>query len=207
MLDTKQKHGFNGQTKGYPKRKLLPELVNEAVVPVPPKNNTAKKLDRPPRGRDRVAKNCINKPPPHKGKEGAAQVQKQDLREDLNKKASKSRSIFRPRDRAPARDSGYQANRASDIPVRGQYRTPQPSDIRHDIARYRGASHPLCFTDEVLVHDFSERFKPVNIKSYDGMTDPAVWIEDFILHIHMARGDDLHAIKYLPLKLKGPARH
>ena len=39
------------------------------------------------------------------------------------------------------------------------------------------------------------------------MTDPGVWIEDFILHIHMARGDDLHAIKYLPLKLKGPARH
>ena len=25
--------------------------------------------------------------------------------------------------------------------------------------------------------------------------------------IHMARGDDLHAMKYLPLKLKGPARH
>ena len=23
----------------------------------------------------------------------------------------------------------------------------------------------------------------------------------------MARGDDLHAIKYLPLKLKGPAQH
>ena len=36
---------------------------------------------------------------------------------------------------------------------------------------------------------------------------PWVWIEDFILHIHMARGDDLHAIKYPPLKLKGPARH
>ena len=45
------------------------------------------------------------------------------------------------------------------------------------------------------------------IESYDGTTDPAVWIEDFLLHIHMARGDDLHAIKYLPLKLKGPARH
>ena len=29
----------------------------------------------------------------------------------------------------------------------------------------------------------------------------------FLLHIHMAHGDDLHAIKYLPLKLKGPARH
>ena len=47
----------------------------------------------------------------------------------------------------------------------------------------------------------------MNIESYDGTTDPAVWIEDFLLHIHMASGDDLHAIKYLPLKLKGPARY
>ena len=46
----------------------------------------------------------------------------------------------------------------------------------------------------------------MNIESYDGTTDPTVWIEDFLLHIHMARSDDLHAIKYLPLKLKGPAR-
>ena len=73
--------------------------------------------------------------------------------------------------------------------------------------RYRGAAHPLCFTEEVLEHEFPQGFKPVNIEAYDGMTDPGVWIEDFILHIHMARGDDLHAIKYLPLKLKGPARH
>jgi hypothetical protein len=58
-----------------------------------------------------------------------------------------------------------------------------------------------------MQHQFLEGFKPVNIESYDGTTDPAVWIEDFLLHIHMARGDDLHAIKYLPLKLKGPARH
>ena len=57
-----------------------------------------------------------------------------------------------------------------------------------------------------MEHEFPEGFKPVNIKSYDGTTDPVVWIEDFLLHIHMARGDDLHAIKYLPLKLKGPAR-
>ena len=58
-----------------------------------------------------------------------------------------------------------------------------------------------------MEHEFPEGFKPVNIESYDGTTDPAVWFEDFLLHIHMARGDDLHAIKYLPLKLKGPARH
>ena len=58
-----------------------------------------------------------------------------------------------------------------------------------------------------MEHEFSEGFKPVNIESYDGTTDPVVWIEDFILHIHMACGDDLRAIKYLPLKLKGPARY
>ena len=42
-------------------------------------------------------------------------------------------------------------------------------------------------------HQIPEGFKPMNIESYDGTTDPAVWIEDFLLHIHMARGDDLHA--------------
>ena len=59
----------------------------------------------------------------------------------------------------------------------------------------------------MLDHEFPQGFKPVNIEAYDGTTDPRVWIEDFILHIHMARGDDLHAIKYLPLQLKGPSRH
>ena len=54
-------------------------------------------------------------------------------------------------------------------------------------------------------HQIPEGFKPMNIESYDGTKDPAVWIEDYLLHIHMAHGDDLHAIKYLPLKLKGPA--
>ena len=56
-----------------------------------------------------------------------------------------------------------------------------------------------------MEHELPEGFKPVNIEYYDGTTDHAVWIEDFLLHIHKARGDDLHAMKYLPLKLKGPA--
>ena len=59
----------------------------------------------------------------------------------------------------------------------------------------------------MIHHQFPEGFKHVNIEPYGGTTKPAVWIEYFLLHIHMARGDDLHAIKYLPLKLKGPARH
>ena len=58
-----------------------------------------------------------------------------------------------------------------------------------------------------MEHQFPEGFKPVNIESYDGTTDPTVWIEDFLLHIQMASGDDLHAIKYLPLKHKGPTCH
>ena len=58
-----------------------------------------------------------------------------------------------------------------------------------------------------MLHQFPEGFKPLNIKQYDRTTNLTMWIEDFLLHIHMARGDDLHAIKYLPLKLKGPARH
>ena len=81
------------------------------------------------------------------------------------------------------------------------------SELHRDIAQYRGAAHPLCFIDEVMQHQFPEGFKLVNIKAYDGTTYPALWIEDFLLHIHMAHGDDLHAIKYLSLKLKGPARH
>ena len=75
------------------------------------------------------------------------------------------------------------------------------------MSRYGGAAHHLCFTEEVLDHEFPQGFKPMNIEAYDGTTNPGVWIEDFILHIHMACGHDLRAIKYLPLKLKGPARH
>ena len=37
-----------------------------------------------------------------------------------------------------------------------------------------------------MEHEFPEGFKPVNIESYDGTTDPTVWVEDFLLHIHMA---------------------
>ena len=84
---------------------------------------------------------------------------------------------------------------------RAEYSRQDSYELRHDIARHRGAAHPLCFTDEVPDHEFPEGFKTMNIEAYDGTTYPGVWIEDFILHIHMARGDDLHAIKYLPLKL------
>ena len=119
----------------------------------------------------------------------AAHKPVRDPREGSHQKDGATRSIYGPRKRAPAYDATQQTSKQRGTP------------------RYRGAAHPLCFTDEVLDHEFLEGFKPVNIDAYDGTIDPRVGIEDYILHIHMARGDDLHAIKYLPLKLKGPARH
>lgn len=81
------------------------------------------------------------------------------------------------------------------------------SDVHHAIARTRGAAHPVCFTGEVMEHGFPSGFKPMNIEQYDSSTNPYVWIKDYTLAVHIARGNDLHAIKYLPLKLKGSVRH
>ena len=130
-----------------------------------------------------------------------------DLQEILENKAGQPRSIYGSRRRAPARDDDRHAGYIISKSGRAEHSNPDQSDLRSHKARHRGAAHPLYFTDEVMDHEFPEGFKPVNIESYDGTTDPAVWIEDFLLHIHMTRGDDLYAIKYLPLKLKGPARH
>ena len=177
-LETEEKYGGSRRTKCYPKHKLLPELDDEALEPIQPISDTANRPDPPPCERDREA----NK---------VAHNSTHDLRENLRQKSGATRSIYGSRKRTPAQN---------------QNRILQPSK-HHGTSQYRGAAHPLCFTDEVLDHEFPAGFKPVNIEAYVGMTHPAVWIEDFILHIHKARGDDLHTIKYLPLKLKGPARH
>jgi hypothetical protein len=129
-----------------------------------------------------------------------------DLRNTLNAR-TQTRSIYGPRTRTPARREEHPTR-----PVRldrewDGCRGRLPSEHRNDADRPRGAAHPMGFTDEVMEHKFPKDFKPINIEQYDGTTDPAVWIEDFLLHIHMANGDDLHAVKFLPLKLKGPARH
>ena len=64
VLDTEEKYVCNRQTKGYPKRKLLPEFDDKAIAPIPPTNNTANKPNRPPHGRDKVATNGVHKPAP-----------------------------------------------------------------------------------------------------------------------------------------------
>ena len=110
----------------------------------------------------------------------------------LEDKARQTRSIYGSRGRPTARDgnrhTGHKFGRA-------EHSRQSSLELRRDIAQYRGAAHPICFTDEVMDHQILEGFKPVNIELYDGTTDPVVWIEDYLLHIHMARGDDLHAIK------------
>ena len=159
---------------------------------------------RPPRGRDREACRPSTQAMPRR-RSTKARENAPDLQDILEDKARQTRSIYGSRRRPTACDndlhSGY--NKSS----RAEHNRHSSSELRRDIAQFRGAVHPLCFTDEVMDHKIPEGFKPVNIESYDGTTDPVVWIEDYLLHIHMAHSDDLHAIKYLPLKLQGPARH
>ena len=45
MLDTDEIYGGDRHTKSYPKRKLLPEFDDEAIEPIPLKNNTADQPD------------------------------------------------------------------------------------------------------------------------------------------------------------------
>ena len=70
--------------------------------------------------------------------------------------------------------------------VQEQQRTQMAKDLPRDISRARGPAHPLCFTERVIQHQFLEGFKRVNIESHDGTTDPVAWIDDFLLHIHIA---------------------
>ena len=98
VLDTEKKYGDDRHTKSYPKRKLLPEYDNEAIEPIPPKNNTADPLNRSPRGRDRAPNDTAHK-------------SAHDLRELLDKKAGVARSIYGSRKRAPAQDHNHQNDR------------------------------------------------------------------------------------------------
>ena len=129
--------------KEYPKRKLLPEFDDEALDPTQPKNEMANRLDQPPCDRDRAANKVAHK-------------STHDLREDLRQKSGTTRSIYGSRKHASAQN---------------QNQILQPSE-RPGTSKYRGAAHPLCFTDEVLDHEFPEGFKLVNIEAYDGTTDP-----------------------------------
>ena len=105
----------------------------------------------------------------------------QDLRDKLDNAAGQPRSIYGSRGRATERDNDRHTGYTNNKSGRAEYNQSVAAGLHHDIARHRRTAHPLCFTDEVMDHEFPEGFKPVNIESYDGTIDPAVWIEDFLL--------------------------
>ena len=86
-------------TKSYPKRRLLPQLEDEALKPTLPAYDVA---DRPPRGREKAAYQPEVQPAPHRqpNKHTKAWGNTQDLRDVLENKAGHKRSIYGSRGRA-----------------------------------------------------------------------------------------------------------
>ena len=80
---------------------------------------------------------------------------------------------------APTRDDERHAGYTKSKSDQAEYSRQDSCELHRDIARHRGATHPLCVIDEVMDHEFPPGFKPVNIESYDGTIDPVVRIEDF----------------------------
>ena len=90
-------------TKSYPKRRLLPQLEEEALKPTLPAYDAA---DRPPRGRDKAAYQPEVQPAPRRqsNKNINARGNTQDRRDVLENKAGHARSIYGSQGRAPTRD-------------------------------------------------------------------------------------------------------
>ena len=104
-----------------------------------------------------------------------------DLRDVFEDKAKHTRSIYGSRGRATTRHDSRHAGYSKSKSGRAEHSGQDSFELRRDIAQYRGATHPLCFRDEVMDHQIPEGFKPVNIEPYNDTTDPAVLIEDFLL--------------------------
>ena len=124
--------------------------------PLTSARNAADKPDRPPRGRDRTATQAKHQPtlPRRKGRETVAQDYTYDLQQDLDTRAGLARSIYGSRERAPTREDDHQARRDQHNLTRGEHRIGTSAKLRRNVARYRGAAHPLCFTEEVMEHEF-----------------------------------------------------
>ena len=103
---------------------------------------------------------------------GAAHKPAHDQHKDPRKKDDPVRSIYGPKKKTPGSNITRRAFEDNGTP------------------KYRGAAHPLCFTDEVLDHEFPAGFKPVNIEAYDETTDlesglriisyTYIWVEEMI---------------------------
>mgnify|MGYP005822242957 CR=1 FL=1 len=74
--------------------------------------------------------------------------------------------MYRLRGHAPTSNDGYLFGHNRPDHARSENRKRSPPEVLHSVAQHRGAAHPLCFTDEVMEHEFPDGFKPINIKSY-----------------------------------------
>ena len=167
-----EEHGLSSPVKIHPKNRWLPQYDGRAMEPIPPSNNAA---GRPQFGLVKVA----------------AQAEHHTNPSGTDGRAGCTRSMYISRRYTSTDDDGRLSGHYRADHARSEHRKRSPPEVLHSLAQHRGAAHPLCFTDEVMEHEFPDGFKPINIESYDGTTNPAVWIEDYLLHIDMARGDDL----------------
>ena len=76
----------------------------------------------------------------------------------LEDKAKHARSIYGSRRCTTLRDDKRHAGYSKRKSGRAEHSGQDLLELRHDIAQYRGAAHPLCFTDEVMEHQFPEGF-------------------------------------------------
>src|SRR3954465_10346105 len=124
-------------SKNYPKRRPLPLSEEEAQD----------MADRPPRGRDRKPCQTTKQAMPRRFTK--ARENEPDLRDVLEDKARQTRSIYGSRGH-PNFQSGQRKS------GRAELNKHSSAEVRNDIAQYRGAAHPLCFTDEVMDHKIPE---------------------------------------------------
>ena len=68
-------------------------------------------------------------------------------------KEKHARLIYGSRGRATMRDDKRHAGYSKSQSGRAEHSGQDPFELRRDIAQYRGAAHPLCFTDEVMDHE------------------------------------------------------
>ena len=151
MLDTEERYGDNRHTKSYPKRKLLPEFDDEAshqkvTRPGDQKYHFTTAINQLPKTPTIYVSTWIRK---------LAQLGPSTGLKDTPRRGTMVIKTI--------------------ITIKYQFglNTGHNNSRRHAIERPdTGASHPLCFTDEVLDHEFPQGFKPVNIEAYDRTTDP-----------------------------------
>ena len=157
VLVTKE-YGLSSLAKGYPKHRLLYQSDEEAFEPTPSSHNAA--------GHRQL---CLDKeatqaehqtaPPRRKGKNTAAHDCPDDLQRDLDSRAGHARPIYGSRMHTSTRDDSYLFGHDRPSHAQAENRKWTPSELRRSVAQHRGAAHPLCFTDEVMDHEFPEGFK------------------------------------------------